>query len=1204
MAGSIGPGTRPWTYYWGRPDVQTPDREPQVTSCPNCGAATTAEQRFCGECGAALAVICSNCRAPVKAGQRFCAECGTPVGAPARPADAPQPEIAAEVRLVSVLFVDLVGFTSLSESRDAEDMRDLLSRYFAVARTVVGRYGGTIEKFIGDAVMAVWGTPVAHEDDANRAVRAAIELVAAVAEFGEQVGAPDLRARGGIATGRAASWANSSEGLVVGDRVNTAARVQSAAAPGSVLVDQLTREATAGSIEYREGGIHEVKGKSEPLHLWQAVRAVQALPGRGRRPHGEVSLRGRDSELRLLKELLHGAFDKRNARLVAVSGPAGIGKSVLIEELARYVHGLATTVHWHEGACSSYGEGSAYSALGEMVRQRLGLAHDSEPEVIVERVRESLGRLLPDREDQEFAAPKLELLLGLPGPALPIPRDELFAGWRLFLEGLARTGPVVLMIDNLQWANDGLLDFFEYLLDWSTQLPILAITLSRPELLQRRGSWGSGQRYATTIHLDSLTPDEIGEILDQLVPVMPAAAHRQIVERSEGIPLYAVETVHMLTDRGLVIEHDGQRALTAELTELDTPVSLEALIAARLDELAIGERSLLKDLAVLGLNFNRSAIAATSSLSAEELDLLMGSLVRKEVLVLMPTRRSGPSERYSFTQSLLRSIAYDRLGKRERRSRHLAVAQHLTEALATEGEELSESIAGHYRAAYLADRSVADSDEVRLQAVSWLVRAALRSSAVGAPGRAAELQLQAAELTPAELEAMEHREVAAQYAFRAGLAEQSLELYQALDEAHRQAGRTTEAARLAPGIGSALGRLGRADEAVTRLEGALVVLDHGELDPALAGIRSQLARELSLAGRRDEALPHVERALELAEALDLPQVLCDSLETKALLLRSSDRPEEALILFDGTVEIATRRGLTAEELLSGQANSGDTRMANDIADAITHLENAIGLARRLGQRYSETFLSGNLMLALIFSGDWARAESLAAELLEETRQGSEIIHSRLVVLWSLRGDLERAGAALDQLSRWESHNSSEPRTLHSALQGTVLLAEGDFEAALRASRSALEAAIPNFGLRHEIARQAWPDACQAALRMGSPHQLGDLIDTLSKAPAGRVPPYLRAQLARYRALASTGEGDATVEELFTEAADSFTAMEYPYWAATTTLEWAAWSAERGGELDEERVAVASKEMGRLLSTGAGQPRRASTGRGETALAAS
>ncbi|MGH7697155.1 MAG: ATP-binding protein, partial [Candidatus Dormibacteria bacterium] len=690
-----------------------------MSACSSCGEEVPPGQRFCGSCGASRALACSQCGAPLQAGQRFCGDCGTPVAGTAPAAPAPAPAGVAEVRLVSVLFVDLVGFTSLSESRDAEDMRELLSDYFSIARQVVGRHGGTIEKFIGDAVMAVWGAPLAYEDDAERAVRAGLELVASVESFGDRVGAPDLRARGGVVTGRAASRATAEEGLVVGDRVNTASRVQSAAPPGGVLVDVLTREATGTRIDYVDAGLHSVKGKSEPLALWQALAPESGVQSSAPRHRRSGPLHGLAEELTQLEALFHRTVDQSQAHLLVISGQAGVGKSRLLDELVTYLGGLTTRVLWHEASCSSYGEAIAYGALSRMMRQRLAIEEGEEPAEAAAKLQAGLERFISDPADREFVGPRLAVLLGLPGPSHTPAREEFFAAWGSFIAGLAQDAPVVMAIDNLQWADVGLLAFLDFLLESCAQRPVLVVGLARPELLQRHPEWSQGRSQATALELDRLEDAEIGLLLDDLIPGMPPASRRLVIGRAEGLPLYAVETVQMLTDRGLVVDREGVATLTDELSELDTPVSLEALIAARLDQLEAPERSLVKDLAVLGLSFPRDTPGAITEVPQAQLKALLHSLLEKGVLTEVVDRRRPELTELAFTQTLLRTVAYDRLGKRERRARHLAVAAHLS-AEPGSREEVAEAVAVHYRAAYLADRQAPDADEVRRQAGEWL----------------------------------------------------------------------------------------------------------------------------------------------------------------------------------------------------------------------------------------------------------------------------------------------------------------------------------------------------------------------------------------------------------------------------------------------------------------------------------------------------
>ncbi len=348
-----------------------------------------------------------------------------------------------------MLFCDLVGFTPLSESRDPEEVRELLSRYFETARTVIGRYGGVVEKFIGDAVMAVWGAPVAAETDAERAVRAALDVVAAVGQLGIELGVPDLAARAGVVTGEVAvTVGGTTEGMVAGDAVNTASRVQAAARGGTVLVDAATRRLALTAVGFDDAGEFSLKGKAEPEQLWLAVRVLAGVGGAQRVDGLEAPLTGRDPELRTIKELFHAATERRVPRMVVVSGPAGVGKSRLGWEFEKYIDGLADFVLWHRGRCLSYGEGLAFSALVEIVRQRFAIADEDPPALATAKLVDGLARFVPDPTERGYVRVRLARLLGLPladDDGAVLSRDELFAGWRLFFERMAATEPVALL---------------------------------------------------------------------------------------------------------------------------------------------------------------------------------------------------------------------------------------------------------------------------------------------------------------------------------------------------------------------------------------------------------------------------------------------------------------------------------------------------------------------------------------------------------------------------------------------------------------------------------------------------------------------------------------------------------------------------------------------------------------------------------------
>ncbi|HSG86595.1 MAG TPA: adenylate/guanylate cyclase domain-containing protein, partial [Candidatus Limnocylindrales bacterium] len=355
--------------------------------CTSCGTQNDAGRKFCLECGGRLAATCPSCGSPNPPAARFCGECGSGLGpaatlpggpgavpAAAGPGSGAAAAPVAERRLVSVLFADIVGFTPFAEEQDPEEVRELLSRYFDLARETIERYGGTVEKFIGDAVMAVWGTPIAREDDAERAVRAGLELVDAVRVLG-----PEVSARAGVMTGEAAvTLGATDQGMVAGDLVNTASRIQSAAEPGTVLVGEATMRAASASIVFAALGEQTLKGKASPIPAWRAQRVVAERGGRNRREALEAPFVGRDDELRLLKDLLHATTRERKVRLVSVTGQGGIGKSRLAWEFLKYVDGLVEDIYWHDGRSPSYDNGLTFWALAEIVRQRAGLTEDAE----------------------------------------------------------------------------------------------------------------------------------------------------------------------------------------------------------------------------------------------------------------------------------------------------------------------------------------------------------------------------------------------------------------------------------------------------------------------------------------------------------------------------------------------------------------------------------------------------------------------------------------------------------------------------------------------------------------------------------------------------------------------------------------------------------------------------------------------------------
>ena len=1134
-----------------------------VTVCPHCGTDHLPGAKFCIECGASLSMSCPACGYATAPGQKFCSECGNALApglsaardtAPSLAVASPRRE-SAELRRVSVLFVDLVGYTSLTESWDPSDVRDLLGHYFDAARAIVDRFGGTIEKFIGDAVMAVWGTPVAREDDAERTVRAALEIVDAVADLGQRVEAPNLRARGGIVTGQAALLVNRDEGVVVGDRVNTAARIQGAADPGTVLVDDVTRQVTSGVIGYEDAGRHELKGKSDPLQLWRAVEVLAVAPGVDRDGYAAPFV-GRDSELRLIEELLHAAVSGSSARLVAVSGAAGVGKTRLRWEFLDYLLNQPDRYLWHPGRCLPYGDGVAYWALAEMVRHRLGIPEDARVAEAEQKLQAGLERWVTDPGERDFISVRIGVLLGVSdaGPG----REELFAGWRLFFERMAEIDPVVMVFEDMHCADDGLLDFVEYLLDWSAQHRIFILTLARPELSEQRPGWAAGHRGATAMSLEPLLDRAMEELIDA-VATLPQAAKRRIISHAEGIPLYAIETVRALADRGVLVERDGALVLTGELGELDVPPSLISLLGARLDALGSEERELVRSMSVFGGSFPLAAVEPLSAMPQQRAEAALAMLVRKQVLTVRADPNSPDRGQYRFAQTLLRTVAYETLSKRERKSRHLAAAHYLSHAFANEGEDVAEVLAAHYLEAYRSAADDSDAAQLRSEAVAALRRGAQRAAAVGAPQTAERAYRTAIDLAAVEDERIDLVQAAGEMALVDGRYEDSLELFEDAAARLRELGRERDAARLGSQIGQALRRVGRAGDAIDRMRRNLEVLRDDATHPDTAQMNVELGVALLSSGRVGEAAEPLERALELAQALELPSVLASALTYKAQLCDAVGRVEEARILFDGAIALCKLHELI-ERLFVAELNGGDFLRRFDLPGGAQRTSDALTTARRIGSRYYESVAASNLMRGWEYAGAWDDVEQLGVELLEGARErpGAADLHFELALVNAARGEIHSAREHLDGMAAWHRSESNQPRWTYAGCEATIALAAGDPAGALELLSGRIGEIIAIEGPSSQASRISFPCALEAALELGRTDEAGELLSLLAQRPPGHVPPYLRAQVARGAGLLAAAAGDlATAEGQLRAAIERLAALAYPYWLARAQTDLAS-----------------------------------------------
>jgi len=962
----------------------------------------------------------------------------------AGPAHLAEARRLTERRLVSVLFADLVGFTSLSADEDPEAVREFLSAWFERASEVILRYGGTVEKFIGDAVMAVWGAPRAHEDDAERAVRAALDLVSMMRgiRMGGEVDAPRLRAA--VMTGEAAVTAGAQgQGLVAGDLVNTSSRLQSAAAPGSVLVDETTMVAAGRAVAFESAGQLTLRGKDEPMKAWMAIEVVAERGGMGRPGVLEPPFVGRHEELRLLKDSLHATSREGKSRLLTVIGHAGYGKSRLAWELRKYTDGLAETVYWHEGQSPAYGEGVAYWALGEMVRGRCRIGDTSDAESARARLAESLAEFVPGADERDWIEPRLAALLGL-AEAPGGDREELFAAWRTFFERIAAKGTVALIFEDLHWADESLFEFLDHLLEWSRDHPILVVGLARPELLERRPGWGSRQRAAATVHLEPLADEPMGDLLRGLVPGLPEPVLTSIVSRAEGVPLYAVETVRMLLDEGRLVR-DGERyRLVDSSVEVAVPASLQALISARLDALGPAERSLVQDAAVLGKSFTRSALGAVSGASAADLDGLLEQLIRKEIFTLERQRGSGEREQYAFVQSLLREVAYSTLSRRDRRDRHLAAAGYY-EALGD--DELAGLVASHFLDAYRSAPGGPDGEAAAAQARVALRAAAERSISLHANTAAVTFIEEALSVTGEPEERARLWVMAAAPAWASTDGSVGERYIRDAIEWYTADGRDEEADDAVATLAAYLVSTSRSEEAVALLADPIGRIDDSSARPSAPRLLNEQARANLFLGRLDDGAAAVERGLAIAEHLMAEAAIAELLATKAWSLGLRGRHRESIVVAEGGLRLAQRHGLVQTQLRV-RMNLSDLSIGVDPRRGYQIAQEGVELAERYGQGTWAVSLAANEGFAALLLGEWeqpiARAEELVRpHLIPLWRAGLEGIAS------VARAHLGRPGPSVSDVA--EAADIKGPELIHvrswsSALKAFEAYAAGDLDA--------------------------------------------------------------------------------------------------------------------------------------------------------------
>jgi class 3 adenylate cyclase len=897
-------------------------------TCPSCGYENAEGAKFCSQCAAALT--------------------------------APEPT-REERKVVTVLFADLVGFTARAERLDPEEVRALQAPYWSHVRSELERYGGTVEKFIGDAVMALFGAPAAHEDDPERAVRAALAIRDWAREEGE------LEVRIGITTGEAlvslGARPEVGEGMASGDVVNTASRLQAAALTNGILADEATHRATSHAIDYREAEPIGAKGKKEPIPVWEPLEARARFGAEVAAP--QTPLVGREQERELLASALDRARNERAVQLVTLVGVPGIGKSRLVAELFQIIVDNPELVTWRQGRSLPYGDGVTYWALGEMVKNQAGILETDTAELAAQKLHEEVARLFADDAEARSVEARLRLLVGIETTAEQAEdkRAESFYAWRRFFEELADTRPAVLVFEDLHWADDDLLDFVDHLVDWAADVPLLCVCTARPELLDRRPAWGGGKPNASTISLSPLSDEETARLLGVLLEraVLPAEQQAALLARAGGNPLYAEQFARMLAERG-------------DADELALPETVQGIIAARLDGLDAAEKALLQDAAVVGKVFWAGVLAQMDARNRPAVEESLHALARKE-FVRRQRRPSveGESE-YAFLHLLVRDVAYGQIPRAARSEKHRAVAEWM--ASLGRAEDHSEMLAHHYLQALEYARTAGSVD----RALEERARHALRSAgdrafALNAFAAAASYYSRALELwlsDDPERALVLFRLGAARYrAAQAGLAE----LEEARDALLRHGDRETAAE--AEAMASYLDASYETRRA--RLEHALALVQDRPPSRSKAFVLARCAYRAGAFGDEDWE-QYARDGLAMAEELGLEDVRVLILQTIGTVRGSAGEPGAYETLEQA---VAAADAIDSLEGVNARINLGaELQARGELERCFQVQERARRDAERFGLRDWLRHLRAELVLECYWSGRWDGSRQADAFLAE------------------------------------------------------------------------------------------------------------------------------------------------------------------------------------------------------------------------------
>ena len=1030
---------------------------------------------------------CPSCGKPNVEDALFCAYCATPLTSEAG---------TKERRFLTVLFADLVGFTAESDEADPEDVQARLTPYHRRLREEIERYDGTVEKLIGDGVMAVFGVPTAHEDDPERAVRVALRIQAAVDELNEEHEALDLTVRIGINSGEAVVTTGGDGERIVGDVVNTASRIESVAPPGGVVVGEATHRATELLIDYEDLPPVEVKGKAKPLAVWRAIepRGRYGIDAAVRTP---TPFLGRDNEMSLLTETFHRVLDDKAIQLVTVSAPAGVGKSRLVNEFWQWVDERPEVVWWRQGRNLPYGEGVTFWALGEIVKGQAGIRESDGAEEASEKLSIALEALTTDATDREWLSAQLSPLVGASSEAVG-DRSEAFAAWRRFLEDLAEVQPLIMVIEDLHWADDALIEFLKDLLVWSADVAIMVICTTRPELFESHPEWGGGQRNSTTVSLAPLTDADIAKLLSALLDqaVLPVETQQALLDRAGGNPLYAEEFVRMLNDRGMLREHAELDEASAE--SIPVPETVQALIGSRLDILSDSESNVIQDAAVIGKVFWEGALQEMAD--GGDVPGALRQLVERDWV--RPVRNSSvEGEReYAFWHALTRDVAYGRIPREARADKHGTVAVWIEATAGDRASDHAELLADHYVSALeLADASGrADTALLRHQATRTLIMAGERAANLDA-GRAYRYYDEALSLMESDDPAR------AAVLVEAGRMIGESQQLGAPNELYEEAYDLAMATGDRPTAGSAKLLHAQAlryrqgvDAGTEPLGEAIRLLESEPPSGYLTAAYLERAAGLMLKGDLEGQHEWAERGIELADRLGLDELKGRGLSIRGVGLFDSGDVEAGMADLRESVVIGDAlpsRGLT---WLTAYVNLADyTRKGVGAAEALEIYARGIEVAEARGTntvwasaesmwplfdlgRWDEVLATGdslvgnesalvrawahsNLAQVAIWHGDFAEASALQAQYLPALREAGDmqqlgpglLIAARTEIA---RGNEEQAVQLVEEFRSRTDDMSSIFRSLYVAEAVRLLVTVGEVgaAAALSVSRSRVD----------------------------------------------------------------------------------------------------------------------------------------------------